>query len=147
MNVQQNKEIVIASFGVIESGGSDIAHQIIAANFANREAEDDAEQPERKLAGPEGFLATGSWLRAAFAELRFEDIEAVAEDDQVAVRATMTGRHVGEFHGIAPTGKHFRQRQIHFFRLQSGKIVEHLAQRDDLGLLLHLGWRPTGTHS
>jgi hypothetical protein len=24
----------------------------------------------------------------------------------------------------------------------SGKIVEHVAQRDDLGLLLHLGWHP-----
>jgi hypothetical protein len=24
--------------------------------------------------------------------------------------------------------------------LRSGKIVEHVAPRDDLGLLLHLGW-------
>jgi hypothetical protein len=38
----------------------------------------------------------------------------------------------------------FRQRQMHLFRLRSGQIVEHLAQRDDLGLLLQLGWRSHG---
>ena len=134
MSLEQNKEIAIASFSLIETGGSDRARQIIAADFVNREAEDDPEQAQRSLKGSEGFLATGSWLRAAFAELRFEDIEAIAEDEQVAVRATMTGRHVGEFQGIAPTGKRFRQRQIHFFRLRSGRIVEHVAQRDDLRL-------------
>jgi len=33
-------------------------------------------------------------------------------------------------------------RTVPVFRLRSGKIVEHVAQRDDLGLLLRLGWRP-----
>jgi predicted ester cyclase len=69
-------------------------------------------------------------------------MEAIAEDDLVAVRATMTGIHSGEFQGIPPTGKHFREAQMHIFRLRSCKIAEHAAQRDDLGLLLHLGWRP-----
>jgi|HubBroStandDraft_1064217.scaffolds.fasta_scaffold16081_2 predicted ester cyclase len=69
-------------------------------------------------------------------------MEAIAEDDLVAVRATMTGIHNGEFQGIPPTGKHSRQGQIHVFRLRTGQIAEHAAQRDDLGLLLHLGWRP-----
>ena len=142
MSLKQNKELAIASFRLIETGDPDLSHQIIAADFINREAEDDPEQADRNLEGPEGFLATSSWLRAAFAELRFEDIEAIAEDERVAVRANMTGRHTGEFQGISPTGKLFRQRQIHLFRLRSDKIVEHVAQRDDLGLLLHLGWRP-----
>ncbi len=53
----------------------------------------------------------------------------------------MTGRHIGEFQGIKATGRSFRQRQIHFFRLHLHKIVEHVAQRDDLGLMLQLGSR------
>jgi predicted ester cyclase len=81
-------------------------------------------------------------LRAAFAEPRFERFETLAEDERVAALATMTGRHTGAFQGILPTNKRFQQRQIHFFRLRAGQIVEHLAQRDDLGLLLQLGWRP-----
>jgi hypothetical protein len=43
----------------------------------------------------EGFLATGHWLRAAFAELRFECFETLAEDEPVAVLASVTGRHMG----------------------------------------------------
>lgn len=142
MSLEQNKQTAIASFRLIETGDTDLARQIVASDFLNHEADDDPGQPERNLKGPEGFLATSSWLRATFAELGFEDIEAIAEDERVAVRSTMTGRHVGEFQGIPPTGKSFRQRQIHIFRLRDGKIVEHTAQRDDLGLLLHLGWRP-----
>ena len=68
----------------------------------------------------------------------------IAEDERVVVRSTMTGRHVGEFQGIAPIGKTFRQRQMHLLRFRDGKVVEHTAQRDDLGLLLQLGWRPRG---
>jgi predicted ester cyclase len=142
MALERNVRVVLESFYLILSGDAEEAHRIIAADFVNREAEDDPEQPDRSLAGPAGFLATGAWLRSAFAELTFTDFEVIAEADRLAVRAVMTGRHVGEFQGLAPTGKEFRQRQMHFFRLRCGKVVEHAAQRDDLGLLLHLGWRP-----
>ncbi len=142
MSLERNKEVAIASFRLVETGDPDLARQIIAADFINREAEDDPEQADRNLKGPESFLATSSWLRTAFADLRFVELETIAEDERVAVRATMTGRHTGDFQGIPPTGKLFRQRQIHLFLLRSGKIEEHMAQRDDLGLLLHLGWRP-----
>jgi predicted ester cyclase len=136
VSLEQNKDVAIASFRLIETGD-----QIIASDFVNREAEDNPEQEDRNAKGADGFLATSSWLRAAFADLRFEDIEAIAEDDRVAVRATMTGRHSGEFQGIKATGRSFRQRQIHFFRLHRHKIVDHVAERDDLGLMLQLRLR------
>jgi len=99
---------------------------------------------DRGLKGPKGFLATSQWLCAAFTELRFEHFEVLAEDERVAVLATMTGRHTGAFQGLPPTNHRFAQRQFHLFRLRAGQIVEHAAQRDDLGLLLHLGWRRRG---
>jgi predicted ester cyclase len=142
MSVDENKRIPLESFRIIESGDAASADLIVANDFVNREAEDAPEQADRNLRGPKGFLATSHWLRAAFAELRFERFETLAEDERVAVLATMTGRHTGAFQGILPTNKRFQQRQIHFFRLRAGQIVEHLAQRDDLGLLLQLGWRP-----
>lgn len=144
MSLDANKAAAIASFRLIETADAALAEQIIAPDFVNREAEDDPDQPERIAAGPAGFIATAHWLRSAFADLAFEDIEVIAEDERVVVRSTMTGRHVGEFQGLAPTGKTFRQRQMHLLRFRDGKIVEHVAQRDDLGLLLQLGWRPRG---
>jgi predicted ester cyclase len=145
LSLNENKQVAIASFRLIETGDTVLIDNIIAADFVNLEADDDPNQIDRSVRGPAGFLATSRWLRAAFGELRFEDIEAIAEDDRVAVRATMTGCHIGEFQGIAPAGKRFRQPQIHIFRFRSGRVTEHIAQRDDLGLLLHLGWRPSDT--
>lgn len=145
MSPEQNKKTGLASFRLIETGDSDLAREIIADDFVNREAMDDPDQADRNLKGSAGFLATSAWLRAAFADLSFEDLETLAENDWVVVQATMTGRHVGEFQGISPTGRRFRQQQVHIFRVRSGKILEHRARRDDLGLLLHFGWRPGRT--
>lgn len=41
--------------------------------------------------------------------------------------------------GIAPTGRTVRQQQMHFMHFQNGKMVDHLAVRDDLGLRQQLG--------
>jgi predicted ester cyclase len=141
MSLERNKQIAIESFRLIESGDTALADRIIASDFVNREAEDDRDQPERSVPGPAGFLATGQWLRSAFSELQFEVIEAIGENDRVVVTTAMSGRHTGGFQGLPPTGKLVRQRQMHLFRLRDGKIVEHQAQRDDLGLLLQIGWR------
>ena len=140
MSVEDNKRVAIESFRLIETGDHELADRIVALDFVNREADDD-EQPERLERGPAGFLATSRWLRGAFSDLRFDGIEAIGEGDLVAVKATMTGRHTGEFQRVAPSSRPIRQRQIHIFRLRDGKLVEHQAQRDDLGLLLQIGWR------
>jgi len=33
---------------------------------------------------------------------------------------------------------------MHIFRIRDGRITRHRAVRDDLGLLLQLGWRTGG---
>jgi predicted ester cyclase len=140
VSVEDNKRVAIESFRLIETGDIVMADRIVAVDFINREADDD-KQSERLERGPAGFLATSRWLRGIFSDLRFHEIEAIGEGDLVAVKATMAGRHTGEFQGVAPSSKLIRQRQIHIFRLRDGKLVEHLAQRDDLDLLLQIGWR------
>ena len=136
------KTIAHASFRLIETGDAELARQIIARNFINEEAEDDPEDVERRQHGPEGFLATSRWLRAAFSNLRFELQETVAEGNTVMAAATMTGQHTGPFNGIAPTGRPFTHKQVHIFAVADGQITSHRAVRDDLGLLLQLGWQP-----
>jgi predicted ester cyclase len=138
------EDLARRSFKLIETGDAELAEAIIAPGFVNQEAEDDPEDEGRGLAGPAGFLATGVWLRAAFADLRFEDLELAVDGDTVFAAATMTGRHIGSFQGIAPTGRAFAQKQVHIFRIDDGRIGHHRAVRDDLGLLLSLGWRPAG---
>ena len=137
------KAIAHQSFRLIENGDVELAEQIIATSFVNEEAEDDPDDVERQLQGPAGFLATSRWLRDAFSDLRFELQETVAEADTVMAAAVMTGRHTGPFNGIAPTGRPIAHKQVHIFTIADGQISRHRAVRDDLGLLVQLGWRPS----
>jgi predicted ester cyclase len=55
----------------------------------------------------------------------------------------MTGRPTGPFNGIAPPGRPIAHKQVHIFTIADGQISRHRAVRDDLGLLVQLGWRPS----
>lgn len=136
------KAVALESFRLIETGDEELARRIIAPSYVNQEADDDPDDVERRLLGPAGFLATSRWLRDAFSDLRFEPQETVAEDRVVIAAATMTGEHTGVFNGIEPTGRRINHKQVHIFTVAGGQITHHRAVRDDLGLLLQLGWRP-----
>ena len=76
----------------------------------------------------------------------------VAERDLVVIHCTMSGRHVGPFvaygeHGevkeaFPPTGKEFATTQTHWIRVADGQMIEHWANRDDLGTAEQAGWVP-----
>lgn len=114
--------------------------------------ENSVQPPASRVPGPAGVHATALWLRAAFAELRYDIHHVTADGNLVAVRSTMNGRHVAPFVTYAadatvdtvfpPTGKTFAGTQSHWFRFEDGKIAEHWANRDDLGQAAQLGWMP-----
>jgi predicted ester cyclase len=122
-------------------------YQAEAVDHENR-----VQPPSSRVAGPGGFYATALWLRAAFAGLRYDIHHAVADGDLVAVNSTMNGRHITPWAVYAadgaldavfpPTHRAFAMTQSHWFRFADGRIVEHWANRDDLGMGRQLGWIP-----
>ena len=56
MSLEQNKQVVLDSFRVLETGDSMVADRIIAPDFVNREADDDPDRPDRGLRGPAGLI-------------------------------------------------------------------------------------------
>ncbi|MCC6189408.1 MAG: ester cyclase [Anaerolineales bacterium] len=77
-----------------------------------------------------------------YAEPRFTVEDQVAEGDRVAVRWTFTGRQVGAFMGVAPSGRTVRVTGLSLFRLAAGQIAEVWLNADDLGELQQLGVLP-----
>jgi predicted ester cyclase len=110
--------------------------EVVHPDMVNHDAPPGAPQ------GLEGMTWSMRMLAAAFSDRRWEIHQAVAEGDTVVLHCTFSGRHTGEFMGLAPTDRPFAFRQAHIVRFQDGKGVEHWAVRDDLSLLRQLGALP-----
>ena len=84
-------------------GGVSIPQPSGSAEAVNREAID--EPPASRGRGPAAFHATKVWLHEAWADLRWEIHDVVAEGDLVVVHCTMSGRHVRDFVAFRPDGE------------------------------------------
>jgi steroid delta-isomerase-like uncharacterized protein len=122
---------------LFNQGDLAIADELFAPDFI-----DHAAAPGMNNRGPESMRQAATMLRTAFPDLHFTIEEVVAEGDTVAGRVTLSGTHQGPFLGIAPTGRSFRQAQMHFVRFRDGKSVEYREVRDDLGMMQQLGVIP-----
>jgi predicted ester cyclase len=123
---------------LFKKGNLEATDELIHPDFVNHEAPPDNPQ------GTEGLNETITWLHGLWGPMRADVEDMICEDDKVVARVTMHGRHVGEFLGKPPTGKEFSTKQIHIWRLEDGKVIEHWSVRDDLGQALQLGLLPGG---
>jgi hypothetical protein len=136
-------------FAAMVTGDAGLAARCIHPEHVNLMAAD--EPPACSLPGVPGFLATSAWLRLAFAELRFELIEMTSDAERSIAHVWMRGRQTGPFVvyppgrmplAFPPTGRQFAVRQCHVFRHRDGLHAEHIAVRDDLGMMTQLGHLP-----
>ena len=103
---------------------------------------DHAELPPGIPPGKEGLKLFVKALRSAFPDLKITINFEVAEGDLVVAHGTTTGTMKGEFAGMPPNGKSATWNAIHITRVKDGKIVEHWAVQDNLGMLQQLGFMP-----
>jgi steroid delta-isomerase-like uncharacterized protein len=95
---------------------------------------------------PQG-LASGNLVHqravAAMPDYQVVIEDLLAEEDKVVARITISGTHTGaDFLGLSASGRHISVPGISIFRIANGKIVEHWAESDTLGLLQQLGSLP-----
>ena len=93
-------------------------------------------------AGWEAFMGA---FTAALPDAQISVEGSVAERDLVASRWTITGTHRGEFQGVPPTGRQVTMSGIDISRVVDGKVAEHWAQFDLLGVLQQIGALPAPT--
>ncbi len=138
MSTERNKAIVRSFFEqVINQGRYDLADDLFALDFTGHGLAGHGRS------GPEGPKRAAREWRAAFPDITFSVDELIAEDDEVVVRVTLQGTHLGPFQGIAPTGRRVAVHGVELARLADGRIVEegwHFL--DELGLLRQLGVYP-----
>lgn len=100
------------------------------------------------LSGMPGPLDSANWsgflqgFVAAFPDSHMVTDSCVADGDTVVTRWTMTGTHRGDFQGVPPSGRAVKFSGIEYNRVVEGRIAEHWAQFDSLGLLRQIGALP-----
>jgi steroid delta-isomerase-like uncharacterized protein len=107
-----------------------------------------------KPRGRNGMRLVFEDIWRTFPDWHFEILDIIAAGDSVVVRYKMTATHNGVgtlpvnggmLVGVPATHKRFEVEHIHWYKLRDGKIVDHYAVRDDLGMMKQLGLLPTST--
>ena len=78
-------------------------------------------------------------VRTAFPDWHEAIEDMVTEGNTVVTRYTSTGTHLGEFRGIAPTGRRISIPEISIYRVRNGKVAEQWCVLDEMGRLRQLG--------
>jgi predicted ester cyclase len=90
-------------------------------------------------------------IKINFPDAKLTTLNSVAEGEWVVVRCTYSGTHRGTSQfpvdggmlvGVQPTGRSFQVQHMHMFRVVHGKIADHFANRDDVGMMRQLGLLP-----
>jgi serine phosphatase RsbU (regulator of sigma subunit) len=94
---------------------------------------------------PDGSVLEGSAEDVKRFEAEFDDAfpdshttieDQIAEEDKVMIRWRMSGTHLGEFRGMAPTGKEIELNGISIFRFsEEGKVMESWDSFDQFSLM------------
>ena len=124
---ESQKQLVRRLFDDVLNGSDlEIVDELVHSDFFDHEA------PASRANGPVGFRATVRDLHQAFAGFRVEPEDLIAEGDKVVVRATTSGRQVGELNGFSATGSEWAAQAIHIFRVANGQVIEHWASHGGL---------------
>jgi predicted ester cyclase/uncharacterized protein YndB with AHSA1/START domain len=140
-NPDANKELVRRLYGTLMAAGDTAAADtVLAMDYVDHDIPGHAGD-----GGRDELKAAVLGVRAAFPDIKPELYEMAADLDWVAVRVEASGTHSGtSFLGIQPSGKRMRWKEVHFFRCDNGRIVEHRGVFDLLSILQQLGAFPAG---
>ena len=137
MSIDDNRAVTQRFYEEVwNKGDLDAVDDLMTSDFVDHAA------PPGFPSGPEGAKQVFSMYRTAFPDFRLSVEDLVAEDDKVVARWVTHGTHQGELMGIPPTGKPVTVAGIDVFRLAGGKIAEHWAEFDMLGMMQQLGVIP-----
>jgi predicted ester cyclase len=80
----------------------------------------------------------------AFPDFRAELKQQMVDGDRVASQWIFRGTHLGEFHGVPPTGKPVEFQNISICEVVDGRIVAYNSEIGALRLLMQIGALPFG---
>ena len=118
-------------------GNYEVFEELFAKNFV-----DHTPQPGGFTADRNGARNLYKALRTAFPDFHAEIHWQISDGDRVTTFKTCHGTHLGEFWGIAPTGKKIQFEAVDVMRVVDGKISDHWGVANLFSLAQQLGLIP-----
>ncbi len=137
MSTEANKALVRRLVKeVVHRGNFAVIPELAAPDFVEHAA------PPGMATTREGIAQIIGMQRTAFPGLHSTEEAMIAEGELVMYRGTLTGTNTGPLMGMPPTGKPMTMGEMHVMRVRDGKLVEHWALFDLLGMMQQLGHVP-----
>jgi len=121
MSAEENKVLSNRVAQAISAGDLDALDELMSPELAEEFKRDVAE------------------IRRAFPDYAGINVDQIVEGEKVANRFVFLGTHLGEFEGVAPTGKRVEFVGHSIDTVVEGKIVENWVEVDMLGVMQQLG--------
>jgi predicted ester cyclase len=121
MSMEENKALSNRVARAISEGDLDALDELMAPELAEKFKRDVTE------------------IRRAFPDYGGTNVEQITEGEKVANRFVFLGTHLGEFEGVAPTGRRVEFVGHSIDRVVDEKIVESWVEVDMLGVMQQLG--------
>ena len=138
MGLEDNKQLCRDYFAAFLERDVDWMERHIAPEFVRH----DPGLPF-EVRGPGGVAQLHDVLLGGFPDLELDLQDFVAEGEKVLVRLTAHGTHTGTFGELEATGKPITVAVLDLFQVRDGRLIEHWAQLDNLGMLTQLGALPS----
>lgn len=112
-----NKDLVREFYKIFNDGNVERYHDILSVTWVNHPSDAGRE------ANIEGFKLGVQDMLEAFEGFRLDIIQMIEEDENIACHIKMTGKHIAEFAGIAPS---FRDVEFYGFdrhQIKNNQII------------------------
>lgn len=136
---EKNKDLVRRFVAAMNRRDPEAALALAATDLVNHAAIPEAQ-------GAEGMKRIFAKLFKAMPDMTTTCEDVIAEGDKVVCRLRVRGTQTGPLEmtrmPLPASGREVSTEQIHVFRIEDDKVVEHWAGRDDIGMLRQLGHLP-----
>lgn len=136
MTTETKKMIERIPLEVLNAGNFGLIDELLSTDFVDHFSQPGL-PPTR-----DGFKKGAMALRTAFPDIRYTIEDTIESGDKIVHLVKGAGTMTGDFMGMPATGKRATWNEIHIGRVANGRLVEHWALADQLGMLVQLGIVP-----
>lgn len=147
---ESNRQLITRHFELMNGGKWNEAAEMFATDVRHHLGTWPSGQ-ESIVQGKDLLVQNLDDIYRTFPDWKMEIVDMVVDSASAVVRCRVSGTHKGTgtrringgfLRGVNPTDKHFEVQHIHWYRIRDGKITDHFAGRDDLGMTQQLGLLP-----